>query len=164
MLHPVLRVLGISSAEKLSSELYVAFFKFKIHLNPDTGQTQIFGWNLFITGSVSCVSDCHVKANKQKKVHSCMRSLLSSSCFSLPSLSKHLSLIIALHKSFEQFILLTGGQSGRKLDIDTEEIAFLFSFVMLGNSSYIFENLSICPTLILSARNKLEGKSTYGLT
>lgn len=43
MLHPVLRVLGISSAEKLSSELYVAFFKFKIHLNPDTGQTQIFG-------------------------------------------------------------------------------------------------------------------------
>lgn len=55
-----------------------------------------------------------------------MRSLLSLSCFFLPSLSKHLSLIIALHKSFEQFILLTGGQSGRKLDIDTEEIAFLF--------------------------------------
>lgn len=42
MLHPVLRGFGISSAEKLNSELYVAFLKFKIHLNPDTGQVQIF--------------------------------------------------------------------------------------------------------------------------
>lgn len=43
MLHPALRGFGISSAEKLNSELYIFFFKFKIHLSPDTGQIQVFG-------------------------------------------------------------------------------------------------------------------------
>lgn len=37
------KVFDTSSAEKLNLELYVAFFKFKIHVTPDTGQMQIFG-------------------------------------------------------------------------------------------------------------------------
>lgn len=74
-LHPVLRGLGISSAEKLNSELYVVFFKFKFHLNPANSNI----WIKFINHRHSLL--CNSKANK-KKVHSCMRSLLpiSSLC------------------------------------------------------------------------------------
>lgn len=46
---------------------YVAFFKFKILVTPDTGQMQIFGRNWLLRGTLSCGSNCCLKANKQKK-------------------------------------------------------------------------------------------------
>lgn len=86
-------IFDISSVEKLNLELYVAFFKFKILVTPDTGQMQIFGRNWLLRGTLSCGSNCCLKANKQKKNHSCMRSLYADiySCLSITSLLKHLS-------------------------------------------------------------------------
>lgn len=84
---------------------------------------------------------------------------------------KTFKLIIDLHQSLKQFIVLAGEQSWKKLDLDIMKTAFFFSCLKdargsaAENPSWIFENLSFtCPTLTLSARNDLQAKSMCGLT